>query len=183
MSDDGSLLCPQGIQDESQDTSQDASQRARLRPNMRLDVPEFRYDVPGFRYDVPEFRYGVPGLRTTYLDASQDTSQTSLDASLDPDTVSIPRFYRGGLVEAPKVKASFGTHPGTWGRIQGRGDTRQGRRKASSIGRGRRRGAARLGPMVPVTSVGEPTAAPLDTEAGRQHPESFQELTEALMNG
>ena len=40
-----------------------------------------------------------------------------------------------------------------------------------------------LGPMVPVTSVGEPTAAPLDTEAGRQHPESFQELTEALMNG
>ena len=71
---------------------------------------------------------------TTYLDASQDTSQTSLDASLDPDTVSIPRFYRGGLVEAPKVKASFGTHPGTWGRIQGRGDTRQGRRKASIIG-------------------------------------------------
>ena len=43
-------------------------------------------------------------------------------------------FYRGGLVEAPKVKASFGTHPGTWGRIQGRGDTRQGRRKASIIG-------------------------------------------------
>ena len=40
-----------------------------------------------------------------------------------------------------------------------------------------------FGPMVPVTSVGEPTAAPLDTEAGRQHPESFQELTEALMNG
>ena len=40
-----------------------------------------------------------------------------------------------------------------------------------------------FGPMVPVTSVGEPTAAPLDTEAGRQHLESFQKLREALMNG
>ena len=104
-----------------------SSRRSRVRPNVPGCVP---------RCGSTSLNSGTTylDLGTTYLDASQDMSQTSLDASLDPDTVSIPRFYRGGLVEAPKVKASFGTHPGTWGRIQGRGDTRQGRRKASIIG-------------------------------------------------
>ena len=126
--------------------------RPRIRPRMRPNVPGC---VPGcgstslnsgttyLNSGTTYLDLGTTSLNsgttyldsgTTYLDASQDTSQTSLDASLDPDTVSIPRFYRGGLVEAPKVKASFGTHPGTWGRIQGRGDTRQERRKASIIG-------------------------------------------------
>ena len=141
MSDYGSLLCPQAFR-----------VRPRIRPRMRPNVPGCvpgcgstslnsgtTYLNSGTTYlDVgtTSLNSGTPYLDsgTTYLDASQDTSQTSLDASLDPDTVSIPRFYRGGLVEAPKVKASFGTHPGTWGRIQGRGDTRQGRRKASIIG-------------------------------------------------
>ena len=40
-----------------------------------------------------------------------------------------------------------------------------------------------IGPMIPVTSVREPTAAPMDTEAGRQPLQSFKKLTEALMTG